>query len=211
MKLMIERVDVDSLVVEHATNETGLKFWKITGPFMQAEIQNRNGRIYKLPTLRREVDKFVNEKVKTNRALGELDHPPTPQVTLDRVSHKITDLQIVENDIVGTATILNTPTGRIAQALLEGGVKLGVSSRGLGDLEEDKKTVSDNFNLVTIDIVGDPSALNAYVDGIYESKEFIVSGDSIVEKAVKDFTNQLDKHGTREIMQDLKRFLESIK
>ena len=167
MKLMIERVDVDSLVVEHATNETGLKFWKITGPFMQAEIQNRNGRIYKLPTLRREVDKFVNEKVKTNRALGELDHPPTPQVTLDRVSHKITDLQIVENDIVGTATILNTPTGNCKP--FRGWVLILVV------IWED---VSDNFG---IDIVGDPSALNAYVDGIYESKEFIVSGDSIVE------------------------------
>jgi len=209
MKLMIENADKDSLVTESVSVD-GNKTWKISGPFMGAEAKNRNGRIYRLPVLTREVNKFIEEKVKQNRAMGELDHPPTPQISLDRVSHLITDLKIEGNDVIGTATILNTPTGKIAQALLEGGVRLGVSTRGLGDLESDGIHVSDSFSLLTVDIVGDPSCQKAFVEGIYENKEYIINGNEIVDAAVKGFVKKLDANGSRHLMEDLRSFLRDI-
>ena len=210
MKLMIENVDKDSLKVVSESVEGSGKTWKISGPFMGAESKNRNGRIYRLPVLTREVNKFIEEKINQNRAVGELDHPPTPQINLDRVSHKITDLRIEGNDVIGTATILNTPTGKIVQALLEGGVSLGVSTRGLGDLESDGIHVSDNYNLLTVDIVGDPSNQKSIVEGIYESKEYIMDGDEIVEVAINNFKKKLDQNGSRHLLEDLKSFLKEI-
>lgn len=212
MKLIIEQADLGSIsYLKESSEEEKEKHWYITGPFMQAETKNRNGRIYPKKIMEREVNRYRKEMIETHRAMGELDHPETPTINLDRVSHLIESLEFDGNDIIGKAKILDTPTGRIAQALLEGGVKLGVSSRGLGTLnEDDNVTVNDDYQLVCVDIVGDPSALSAYVNGIVENKEYIIQGDTIVERAVENLEDSLAKHGSREILDDLKMFLHDI-
>ena len=212
MKLIIEQADLGSIsYLKEGTEEGKEKHWYITGPFMQAETKNRNGRIYPKKIMEREVDRYRKEMIETHRAMGELDHPETPTINLDRVSHLIESLEFDGNDIIGKAKILDTPTGRIAQAMLEGGVKLGVSSRGLGTLnEEDNTTVNDDYQLVCVDIVGDPSCAIATVNGIVENKEYIIKGDTIVERAVENLEEQLAKHGSREILDDLKMFLHDI-
>ena len=151
----------------------------------------------------------MKERVATKRAMGELDHPPSPQINLDRVSHLVEDLAMDGGSAIGTAKLLDTPMGKTAQALLDGGVKLGVSSRGLGTLKGEN--VNDDYNLICIDIVGDPSAMNAYVDGIYENAEYIMDGDSIVERAVEELKKTLSKTGTKEVAANLKKFLAHIK
>ena len=213
MKLMVEDVDLGSIeYLKESADGSNEKHWYITGPFMQVETKNRNGRIYPKKIMEREVEKYRKEMIETHRAMGELDHPETPTINLDRVSHIIESLKFDGNDIIGKAKILDTPMGRIAQSLLEGGVKLGVSSRGLGTLnEEDNTTVNDDYQLVCVDIVGDPSAQSAYVNGIMENKEYIIQGDSIVERAVESLEKKLDKHGSREILEDLKSFLKDIR
>jgi hypothetical protein len=208
MKLMIENTDVDSLDFLQESVE-GKKSWKIKGPFLQAETKNRNGRIYPQSVIEREVNKYTTNRIATNRAMGELDHPPTPQLNLDRVSHLITELNMDGNSAIGTAKLLDTPMGKTAQALLDGGVKLGVSSRGVGSLKGE--TVGGDYNLICVDIVGDPSALNAYVDGILESKEFIIDDNVIVERAVENLKKDLDANGSNRIADNLSKFLEQIK
>lgn len=209
MKLMIEAVDYDSIeYVNEAADTDGKKNWKIKGPFLQAETKNRNGRIYSSSLIEREVNKYMKERVMTSRAMGELDHPPTPQINLDRVSHLVEDLSFENNSAIGVAKLLDTPTGRTAQALLEGGVKLGVSSRGVGTLTKDK--VNEDYGLICIDIVGDPSALNAYVDGIYENVDYIIDNDQIVERAVKNLKKELSSSGTKKLRSNLTRFLNEI-
>lgn len=209
MKLIVENIDYQSLDFLTESDASGKKCWKITGPFLQAETKNRNGRIYSQNIISREVDKYTQERISTSRAMGELDHPPSPQLNLDRVSHLITDLRMEGISAIGTAKLLDTPCGRTAQALLEGGVKLGVSSRGVGSLKDDK--VGDDYKLICVDIVGDPSALNAYVDGIYENAEFIVDGNSIVERAVENLKKELDAKGSKRIAEGLSNFLSDIK
>lgn len=209
MKLMIEHIDYDSLDFVNESTESGQKIWKIKGPFMQAETKNRNGRIYTRPIIEREVNNYKRDRIQTNRAMGELDHPPTPQINLDRVSHLVEDLYMDGVSAIGTAKILDTPMGKTASALLSGGVKLGVSSRGVGTLKGE--TVNSDYRLICIDIVGDPSALNAYVDGIYENTDYIIDGNKIVEAAVDNFKKSLSVNGTRKLMYDLKRFLNDIK
>jgi hypothetical protein len=209
MKLMVERVDTESLEILSEAASDGTKFWRIRGPFLQSEQKNKNGRIYGKSLLEREVNRYVEERVKTNRALGELDHPPTPSLSLDRVSHIIEDLRMEGNDAIGTAKILNTPMGKIAGALLEGGVKLGVSSRGVGTLKGE--FVNEDYSLICVDIVGDPSAMNAYVDGIFENKEYIIDGNEIVEQAVQKLEKATAKHGSKYILDDMKRFLSDIR
>jgi hypothetical protein len=208
MKLMIENTDVDSLDFLQESVE-GKKSWKIKGPFLQAETKNRNGRIYPQSVIEREVNKYTTERIATKRAMGELDHPPTPQLNLDRVSHLIENLAMDGNSAIGTAKLLDTPMGKTAQALLDGGVKLGVSSRGVGSLKGE--TVGGDYNLICVDIVGDPSALNAYVDGILESKEFIIDDNVIVERAVENLKKDLDVNGSKRIADNLSKFLEHIK
>jgi len=209
MKLMIEAVDYKSLeFINEAADADGKKNWKIKGPFLQAETKNRNGRIYSSDLIKREVNKYMKERVETSRAMGELDHPPTPQINLDRVSHLVENLSFEDNSAIGVAKLLNTPTGRTAQALLEGGVKLGVSSRGVGTLTKDR--VNEDYGLICIDIVGDPSALNAYVDGIYENVDYIIDNDQIVEQAVQNLKKELSVSGTKKLKSKLKRFLDEI-
>lgn len=213
MKLITEQIDPQSItVLQEGTGENG-KNWYITGPFMQCDIKNRNGRIYPKKMMERAVSEYKKTWIDTHRSLGELNHPSTPEVNPERASHLIESLEFEGNDIVGKAKILTKlPMGRIVAGLLEEGVQLGVSSRGLGTLNEsDNTTVNDDYVLSTIDIVSDPSAPSAFVDGIFEAKEFIISGDTFVEKAVDELEDSLSKHGSKYILEDLKSFLNDIR
>jgi hypothetical protein len=207
MKLITEVVE-DSLL-EFVNESVGdKKSWKIRGPFLQSEDKNRNGRIYPKQLIEREVKRYKKEFVDTHRSLGELDHPPTPSLNLDRVSHLIEDLYMDGNLAIGTAKILDTPMGRIATSLLEAGVKLGVSSRGVGTLKGNR--VAEDFNLLHIDIVGDPSAQLAFVDGILENKEFIIKDSEIIESAYGELEMKLNKNSSKAVLGDLRTFLKSI-
>jgi hypothetical protein len=176
MKLIAEEVlDVKYLVEE----KNGKKEHFISGIFMQAEKKNRNGRVYPFNVLNKEVSRYNNEYVNKNRAFGELGHPDSPTINLDRVSHMITSLHPDGNNIIGKAKILDTPNGKIVKSLLDGGASLGVSTRGVGSLKPHNgyQLVQDDFHLATAaDIVADPSAPEAFVRGIMEGKEWILDG-----------------------------------
>ena len=178
MKLIAEEVlNVQYLVEED--KKTGQKNHFITGIFMQAEKKNRNGRVYPKDVLHKEVDRYNREYVTKNRAFGELGHPDSPTINLDRVSHMITTLYPDGNNIIGKAKILDTPNGKIVKSLLDGGANLGVSTRGVGSLRPHNgyQLVQDDFHLATAaDIVADPSAPDAFVRGIMEGKEWILDG-----------------------------------
>ena len=183
MKLITETIEN----VEVITEGTGAdKKLYIEGVFLQSEIKNRNGRMYPFNVLEKEVNRYNEEYVKTSRALGELGHPDGPTVNLDRVSHRITSLRSEGNNFIGKAQIMNTPMGNIAKSLLEDGVKLGVSSRGMGSIDrrEDMGVVMDDFMLATAaDIVADPSAPDAFVEGIMEGRDWVWDGGILRERA----------------------------
>ena len=183
MKLITEEIDQVEVIVEE---RNGKKNLFIEGIFLQGEIKNRNGRMYPMQTLSREVGRYNENYVAKGRALGELGHPDGPTVNLDRVSHKITSLRQEGNNFIGKAQILSTPMGNIAKSLLGEGVKLGVSSRGVGSLNktnEGYSVVGEDFTLATAaDIVSDPSAPDAFVDGIMEGKEWVWDGDVLRER-----------------------------
>ena len=168
MKLITEQIE-DVKIITEGTGDS--KKLYIEGVFLQSELRNRNGRVYPFAVLEKEVNRYNEEYVKTNRALGELGHPDGPSVNLDRVSHRITSLKAEGNNFMGKAQILGTPMGKIAESLLGEGVQLGVSSRGMGSIDkrEDANYVMDDFMLATAaDIVADPSAPDAFVNGIME-------------------------------------------
>ncbi len=169
MKLIAEYTD-HSLGYSIQEGKNGKKSTFLEGIFMQAENKNKNGRVYTREVLTQAVDRFVNEQVITGRAVGELNHPEGPAINLDKVSHRITELKWDGNNVLGKALILDTPMGKIVKGLVEGGVQLGVSSRGMGslDFKDGANYVRDDFMLNTIDIVQDPSAPNAFVNGIME-------------------------------------------
>lgn len=174
MKLISEFVESDYSILTEET-EAG-KNYVIEGVFMQADKKNRNGRIYEGSVMKEAVQKYITTQVMTGRAVGELNHPEGPSINLDKVSHKITSLHIDGSDVIGKASILKTPMGKIVEGLLAGGVKLGVSSRGMGSLERRKDGntyVGKDFHLATIDIVQDPSAPEAFVNGIMEGVDWI--------------------------------------
>ena len=183
MKLIREEIEQVEVIVE---SRNGKKNLFIEGVFLQGEIKNRNGRMYPMQTLAREVGRYNENFVQKGRALGELGHPDGPTVNLDRVSHKIVSLKESGNNFIGKAKILSTPMGKIASNLLDEGVKLGVSSRGLGTLavnEDGIKVVSDDFMLATAaDIVSDPSAPDAFVSGIMEGKDWVWDGGVVREQ-----------------------------
>ena len=183
MKLITEEIESVEFLVE---SRGGKKQLYIEGVFLQGNIKNRNGRMYPMETLRREVGRYNENHVAKGRALGELGHPEGPTVNLDRVSHKIVSLRESGSNFVGKAKILNTPMGKIASSLVEEGVKLGVSSRGIGSLKMTKEginVVGDDFMLATAaDIVADPSAPDAFVEGIMEGKDWVWDGGVIREK-----------------------------
>ena len=183
MKLIREEIETVEFLVE---NRNGKKSMYIEGVFLQGNIQNRNGRMYPMETLRREVGRYNENHVTSGRALGELGHPDTPTVNLDRVSHKIVSLKESGSNFIGKAKILGTPMGKIASSLIDEGVKLGVSSRGIGSLRptrEGVNVVGDDFMLATAaDIVADPSAPDAFVEGIMEGKDWVWDGGVLREK-----------------------------
>jgi hypothetical protein len=181
MKLITESIE-DIQILEEEAN--GKKLLYIEGVFLQADLKNRNGRVYPYNILEREVGRYNEQYVSAGRALGELGHPDGPTVNLDRVSHKIVSLKAEGTNFIGKAQILNTPMGAIAKSLLESGVKLGVSSRGMGSIEEKNGAnyVRDDFMLSTAaDIVADPSAPDAFVNGIMEGKEWVWENGIIKE------------------------------
>jgi len=182
MKLITEMYDEFEVLTEGKGKDM-----KIKGVFMQAETKNRNGRVYPLNVLQKEVARYNKELVETKRAFGELGHPDGPTVNLDRVSHMIEELVPEGNNIIGKAKILDTPNGKIVKELLNAGAKLGVSSRGMGTLENKGQTnyVKDDFYLATAgDIVADPSAPKAFVEGIMEGKEWIWDNGILKEAEV---------------------------
>ncbi len=183
MKLIREEIESVEFLVEQ---KNGKKSMYIEGVFLQGNIKNRNGRMYPMETLRREVGRYNENHIQSGRALGELGHPEGPTVNLDRVSHKIVSLRESGSNFVGKAKILNTPMGKIASSLIEEGVKLGVSSRGVGSLQQTKEgfaVVGEDFMLATAaDIVADPSAPDAFVEGIMEGKEWVWDGGILREK-----------------------------
>ena len=182
MKLITEMYDDFEILTEGKG-----KNMKIKGVFMQAETKNRNGRVYPLDVLQKEVNRYNKELVETKRAFGELGHPDGPTVNLDRVSHMIEELVPEGKDIIGKAKILDTPNGKIVQELINAGAKLGVSSRGMGTLEKKGQTnyVKDDFYLATAgDIVADPSAPKAFVEGIMEGKEWVWDNGILREEEV---------------------------
>ena len=174
MKLIREEIETVDFIVEE---RNGKKSLYIEGIFLQGDIQNRNGRMYPMETLKKEVQRYNESNIVTGRALGELGHPEGPTVNLDRVSHKIVSLKESGSNFIGKAKIMNTPMGNIAKNLIDEGVKLGVSSRGIGSLKptrEGYNVVSDDFMLSTAaDIVADPSAPDAFVEGIMEGKDWV--------------------------------------
>jgi hypothetical protein len=201
MKLFTELVEDVQYVVEE---RGGKKDLFIVGPFMQAEQQNRNGRIYRKSILEREVERYSNDYIKTNRALGELGHPNGPAINLDRVCIKIVELKQNGNDFMGKAKILGTPMGDIARNLLESGVQLGVSTRGMGSLKEVNgiMEVQDDFFLATAaDVVADPSAPDAFVQGIMEGVDWVWDNGVIKARQVEQIKESIVKASAKDLQE----------
>ena len=193
MKLITEHLDKLDYTTEAKDN--GEKDVFIEGIFMQAEQENRNKRIYPKAVLKAATDRYVKEQVKTGRACGELNHPEGPAINLDKVSHRITELNWEGNNVVGKALVLDTPMGKIVKGLVEGGCKLGVSSRGMGTVEqkEGKTYVKDDFVLSTVDIVQDPSAPSAFVEGIMEGVEWIWENGLLKPQQIEEYETEINK------------------
>ena len=204
MKLITEQIEPVEILVEE---KDGKKDTYIKGVFLQTEITKRNGRMYKFGTMNREVQKYNEEFIKRGRALGELGHPDGPTINLDRVSHKIVELQPEGHNFIGKAKLLETPMGKIAKSLLEEGVQLGVSSRGLGSLrkENGSSVVADDFVLSTAaDIVADPSAPDAFVEGIMEGREWTLVDGKIKEAQIEAVKESLDNAPSAEELAERK-------
>ena len=199
MKLITESIEDVEVLVEESN---GSKNLYIEGVFLQGDIKNRNGRVYPFSVLEKEVGRYNESYVVTGRALGELGHPDGPTVNLDRVSHKIVSLKSEGSNFRGKAQILSTPMGNIARNLLESGVKLGVSSRGMGSIEEKNgaKYVRDDFMLATAaDIVADPSAPDAFVNGIMEGKEWVWDNGILKESKVDKYKRYISESTRKNI------------
>ena len=215
VKLISEEVlDVDYITEE---KEDGKKNYKIKGVFMQADIKNRNGRVYPMETLQKEVARYNKQYIKEKRAFGELGHPDGPTVNLERASHMITDLYPDGKNFIGEAKILSTPMGEIVKNLMDEGAKLGVSSRGMGSLEPKNGAnyVGKDFYLATAaDIVADPSAPNAFVEGIMEGKEWVWNHGSLVEsqlvKMQERINTRVRKREANENALELASFLKML-
>ena len=216
MKLIAEYNESDVEFITEAKEGEGKKYI-ISGVFAQSESKNRNGRIYPRPIMEKAVSKYVAEQVSKDRAVGELNHPEGPTVNLDKVSHKITELKMKGNNVVGKAQILETPMGNIVKGLLDGGVQLGVSTRGMGSLEEKNGTmyVKDDFVLNTVDIVQDPSAPTAFVNGIMEGVEWVWNNGVIEPQVIEKMETEI-KTAPRTVrpevqIREFKNFLSLMK
>lgn len=216
MKLISEYTENDvQCIVEK--KENGDKKYVIEGVFAQADQKNRNGRVYPKAIMENAVNKYVTEQVSKKRAVGELNHPEGPTVNLDKVSHLITDLRFEGNNVVGKAQILDTPMGKIVQGLLEGGVQLGVSTRGMGSLENRNGVayVKDDFILATVDIVQDPSAPDAFVNGIMEGVDWVwnngILEPQVIEEMETEIKNAPKAYSSAVQIREFKNFLSLIK
>ena len=216
MKLISEYVENDlQCIVEK--KEDGSKKYVIEGVFAQSDKKNRNGRVYPKAIMENAVGKYVEEQVSKKRAVGELNHPDGPTVNLDKVSHLITDLRFEGNDVIGKAQILDTPMGQIVKGLLEGGVQLGVSTRGMGSLEQRNGAmyVKDDFILSTVDIVQDPSAPDAFVNGIMEGVDWVWNNGileaQVIEKMETEIRTAPKKVSYETSIREFKNFLSLIK
>ena len=216
MKLITEEIESVEVITETVN---GKKTLYIQGPFLQTEVVNRNGRMYRMPVMEREVKRYIEQYVDKGRALGELGHPDGPTVNLDRVSHKIVSLHREGNNFIGKAQILSTPMGKIAESLLKEGVTLGVSSRGIGSVKPTKEgftEVGEDFMLATAaDIVADPSAPDAFVQGIMEGKEWCWEGGMLKEKNAENTKHRINNLVDQRILEDYKlslfhEFLNSL-
>jgi len=216
MKLIAEYTDQNIEVLTEAKSD-GTKKYSIEGVFMSADQKNRNGRIYPFNVMDKAVTKYILEQVQNGRAVGELNHPEGPTVNLDKVSHKIEKLDWSGKDVVGKATILNTPMGKIVEGLLEGGVKLGVSTRGMGSLQrcDDAMVVKPDFLLNAVDIVQDPSAPSAFVNGIMEGVEWVWNNGIIEARAIEKMETEIKKAPRADLyetqVREFKNFLSLLK
>jgi hypothetical protein len=217
MKLISEFNDysVSPVIIEE--NEKGQKEYFIEGIFMQSEIKNRNGRVYPKEVMQKEVKRYVKEFVEKDRAFGELGHPEGPTINLDKVSHMITKLEEDGNNYVGRAKILSTPNGQIVRNLIDDGAKLGVSSRGLGSLEQKggAQYVKDDFQLATAgDIVADPSAPEAFVNGIMEGTEWVYENGLLTARQFDQMRDEIRSAKSNKLeevtIRQWKRFVESL-
>ena len=193
MKLIAETTENIEFITE--AKEDGGKNYKIRGVFLQADVKNRNGRVYPYPVLQKEVKRYNKEFIQKKRAFGELGHPDGPTVNLERVSHMITDLYADESNFLGEAKVMDTPYGKIVKNLIDEGAQLGVSSRGMGSLEPKSgaQYVRDDFYLATAaDIVADPSAPNAFVEGIMEGKEWVWDNGIVKEVDIENYRKQIE-------------------
>lgn len=197
MKLITEVTQNLNYLTEEVN---GKKNVFIEGIFMQADKQNRNGRIYPLSVMEKEIVRY-QDLIESKRSLGELGHPPNPTINLNLVSHLITDLKMEGSDVIGKAKILDTPMGKIAKNFIEEGVSLGVSSRGLGSLKEKNGVmeVQDDFHLATVDIVADPSAPDAFVQGIMENVEWICENGVWKSKQIDDAKKQIKETKSKDL------------
>ena len=216
MKLIAEYTDHKLEVLTEKTQSGGKRHF-IEGVFMQSESKNRNGRVYPKAVMEKAVDRYVTEQVNTGRAVGELNHPEGPSINLDKVSHIIESLKWTGNDVVGKARILETPMGNIVKGLLDGGVQLGVSTRGMGSLEERNGVmyVKDDFHLSTVDIVQDPSAPTAFVNGIMEGVEWVWNNGVIQSQVIEKMETEIKKASRTNLhevqIREFKNFLSLMK
>tara|TARA_B110001450_G_C17557385_1_gene455236 strand:- start:369 stop:1028 length:660 start_codon:yes stop_codon:yes gene_type:complete len=216
MKLITEYTESNvECIVEK--KENGEKNYRIEGVFAQADTKNRNGRIYPREVMEQAVAKYVDEQVSKDRAVGELNHPEGPTVNLDKVSHKITELKIEGSNVMGRASILNTPNGMIVKGLLDGGVQLGVSTRGMGSLQNQNGAmiVKDDFILNTVDIVQDPSAPTAFVNGIMEGVDWIWNNGILERQDIEKIETEIKKASRVDLyetqVREFKNFLSLMK
>ena len=213
MKLISEHIEDVEYITEQKDN--GEKTYKIKGVFMQSEVKNRNGRVYPFPVLEKEVNRYNKDYVNENRAFGELGHPDGPTVNLERASHMITSLKPEGKNFIGEAKILKTPMGKIVENLMDAGGKLGVSSRGMGSLEQKNGAnyVKNDFYLATAaDIVADPSAPNAFVEGIMEGKDWVWNNGSLVEAELVRMKDRIERRTrSRHAKEDALEFAKFLK
>ena len=217
MKLISEFVDHQigyNIITEE---KTGKKNYVIERVFAQADMKNRNGRIYPKPIMEKAINSYNDKQVSKGRAVGELNHPEGPTVNLDKVSHKIEELKFQGNDVMGKATVLNTPMGMIVQGLLDGGVQLGVSTRGMGSLvnQNNVMVVKDDFILNAIDIVQDPSAPSAFVNGVMEGVDWIWNNGILEAQTIEKMETEIKKAPRKDLyevqVREFKNFLSLIK
>ena len=214
LKLISEHIEQDTDYIIEQDEKSGNKNYKIKGIFMQADIKNRNGRIYPMNILEKEVKRYSKDYIKQNRAFGELWHPDGPTVNLERASHMITNLYPDGKNFIGEAKVLSTPMGEIVKSLMDDGAKLGVSSRGMGSLDQKNGAnyVRNDFYLATAaDIVADPSAPNAFVEGIMEGKEWIWNNGLIKEADIAQMKDNIEEnHAKRNPKADALEFAKFL-